>query len=299
VYAHQRRFDEAERLFVETARENPPNVWLWTNWGELLEMRDRADQAEAKYREALERPRSTKWSFSARKNAYSALLGLLEQRNDLDGMDALHAERVAEYGAGCYADAYARFKLHLRHDAEGAIELARSGLNGPCADRGSRQVLGLASYLKWAESNGAEAEAALNQARVFVPAGPGMFYQLASHESTMPAAKKLVAAGEAIDQKDNSGMTALALALQSDELDAAQRLIDLGAGLETPVTSGDIPVALLPVMDRNFPAIALMRRAGVDYSKLRYRGQTAVELVKQAVNDSALLEAMVGADITL
>jgi tetratricopeptide (TPR) repeat protein len=295
VYAHQRRFDEAERLFVEAAREHPPNVWLWTNWGELLEMQGRADQAEAKYREALERPRSTKWSFSARANAYFSLLRLLEQRNDLDGMDALHARRVEEYGAACYAAEYARFKLYRRHDAQGAIDLARSGLDGACVDTPARQILGLASYAKWAESNGAEAANALNQARAFVPAGPRMLQLLAGHDSTMPAAKKLIAAGEAIDQKDNRGMTALALALQSDELEAVQRLLDLGAGLETPVTSGNIPVALLPVMDRNFPAIALLRRTGVDYSKLRYRDATAVELVKQ-IGDSELLQAMVGTE---
>ena len=239
-----------------------------------------------------------KWSVSARRSAYVALLRLLEQRNDLDGMDTLHARRVEEYGAGCYAAEYAGFKLHQRHDAQGAIDVARSGLNGACADRPSRQILGLASYAKWAESNGAEAADALNQGRAFLPAGPRLLHLLASHDSTLPAAKKLVADGENVDQKDNDGMTALALALQGDELDAAQRLLDLGAGLETPVTTGNIPVALLPVMDGNYPAIALLRRAGVDYSKLRYRGQTAVELVKEAVNDAALLEAMVGADNT-
>ncbi len=293
VYAQQQRFSDAERLFVEAARENPPNLWLWTNWGELLEMQGRAEQAEAKYREALERP-GTKWSFSARGNAYFALLRLLEQRNDLDGMETLHTRRVAELGAGgCYTAEYARFKLYQRHDAQGAIDLARRGLDGACVDKRAREMLGLASYAKWAESDGADAGAALNQARVFLPAGPSMFRLLASHTSTMPAAKKLVAAGEAVDQKDNAGMTALALALQSDELEAAQRLLDLGAGAETTVTTAGIPVALLPVIDGNLPAIALLRRAGVDYSKLQYRGATAVDLVKE-MGDATLLQALVG-----
>jgi tetratricopeptide (TPR) repeat protein len=297
VYAHQQRFSEAERLFVEAAREDPPNVWLWTNWGELLEMQDRPDQAEAKYREALERPKA-KWSLSARGNAYFALLRLLEQRNDLDGMDTLHRRRVQEYGAGgCYTAEYASFKLYLRNDAQGAIDLARRGLDGACADKKSREVLGLASYALWAESNGGEADDALNQARVFLPAGPSLLHLLASHASTMPAAKKLVAAGESVDQKDNAGMTALAFALQSDELESAQRLLDLGADPERPVTAADIPVALLPVIDGNLPAIALLRRAGVDYSKLRYRGETAVDLAREA-GDTVLLEALVGREGT-
>jgi ankyrin repeat protein len=111
----------------------------------------------------------------------------------------------------------------------------------------------------------------------------------------MPAAKKLVAAGEAVDQKDNAGMTALALALQSDELEAAQRLLDLGAGPETPVTAAAIPVALLPIIDGNLPAIALLRRAGVDYSKLRYRGATAIEVAEE-MGDTDLLRALVGTE---
>ena len=171
------------------------------------------------------------------------------------------------------------------------MELARRGLNGACSAAQSRQILGLASYAKWAQSDGAAAVEALNQARVFLPAGPGMFYLLASDASTMPAAQKLVATGEAVDQKDNAGMTALALALQSGDLEAAERLLDLGAGPETLVTPAAVPVALLPVVDGNFAAIALLRRAGVDYSKLRYRGATAIDWANE-VGDEALLEAL-------
>jgi tetratricopeptide (TPR) repeat protein len=298
VYANQRRFGEAERLFVDAEREDPPNVWLWTNWGELLEMQGRADQAEAKYREALERPRAGKWSVSARRNAYFGLLRLLEQRNDIDGMDEIHRRRVADYdGSGCYTAEYARFKLYLRRDPEGAIDLARRGLNGACADQQAREMLGLASYAKWAQSNGAEADDALNQARVFLPAGPGLLHLLASHISTMPAAEKLVAGGEPVDRKDNAGMTALAFALQSYELEAARRLLDLGADPETLVTTAEIPAALLPVIDGNLAAIALLRQAGVDYSRLQYRGATVVDLVKDA-GDAVLLEALVGTEST-
>ena len=296
VYAHQGRFSQAEQLFAEAAREDPPNVWLWTNWGELHEMQGRADLAEIKYREALERPLGTKWSFSARGNAYFALLRLLEGRNDYDGMETLHERRIEEYGAGgCYTAEYARFKLNVRQDTEGAIELARRALNGSCAAAQARQVLGLASYAKWAKSDGDEAAEALNQARVFLPAGASMFYLLASDPSTIPAASKLIATGEAVDQKDNAGMTALAFALRGDELATAERLLALGAGWRTPVTVAAVPVALMPVLDGNLPAIALLRRAGVDYSKLQYRGATAIDWAKEA-GDDALLRALVGTE---
>ena len=118
---------------------------------------------------------------------------------------------------------------------------------------------------------------------------------LAGDASTMPAAKKLVAGGEAVDQVDNDGMTALALALLDDELETAQRLIDLGASVETTVTTEAIPVALLPVSNRNLAAIGFLRRAGVDYSKLRYRGVTVVDLIKES-GDFELLEALVGTE---
>lgn len=295
VYTHQERFDEAERLFVDVAREDPPNVWLWTNWGELLAMQGRAEQAEEKYRAALDRePLATKWSYSARRSAYTLLLGLLEQRNDIDGMDTVHRRRVGEYNAGgCYLAEYARFKLYLRRDVEGAIDLARSGADSTCSAKQSRETLGLASYVKWAESDGAEAEAALNQARVFLPAGPTLLHLLASHVSTLPAAQKLVAGGELVDRKDNAGLTALAIALQRDDLEAAQRLLELGADPETLVTVAEMPVALLPVVEGNLSAIALLRQAGVDYSKLQYRGAKVVDLVKDS-GDAELLEALVG-----
>jgi tetratricopeptide (TPR) repeat protein len=56
VYVHQHRFDQAEKLFAEAARSDPPNLWLWTNRGESLEMQGRINQAISKYREAITRP---------------------------------------------------------------------------------------------------------------------------------------------------------------------------------------------------------------------------------------------------
>jgi tetratricopeptide (TPR) repeat protein len=291
VYAHQHRFDEAEPLFADAARTDPPNLWLWTNWGELLEMQGHTDQAIAKYRETIKRPVGSIKYQRARENAYILLIQLLEKRNDLDGAEALYVQRIEDLReAHCYKAAYARFKLTARHDPNAAIDLVRPALGLNC-EAPPRQLLGLASYLLWAEGSGAESEAALNQARVFLPAGPGTLYLLASNDSTMPAAKKLVASGEAIDQKDNDEMTALALALQNGEFAAVERLLALGAGPETPVTAAAIPVALLPVLDGNRTAIGVLQRAGVDYSKLRYRGSTALDFARQN-GDDALLDAL-------
>jgi tetratricopeptide (TPR) repeat protein len=292
VYAHQHRFRKAEAVFAEAAESNPPNLWLWTNWGELLEMQEKREQAMSKYREAIARPMTHDTYDRARANAYHSLLALLEQRKDLDGMEALYKQRMAEFGHGsCYSSDYARFKLQVRGDTQGAIDLARGALNQDCEDSSARQVLGLAEYVLWANSTGLQRTDALNQARIFLPAGPMLFYQLASSDRTAAAAKQLIKAGERVDQRDNEGMTALARALQSEDLAAAHRLLVLGARPDTLVGPFEIPVALIPVMQGNLDAVRTLQQAGVDYSKLRYRGASALDLATQSGN-KALVRAL-------
>jgi tetratricopeptide (TPR) repeat protein len=299
VYSHQNRFTQAEALFADAARSDTDNLWLWANWGELLVMQGKLDQAIAKYREAITRPMTHDTYDRARADAYVHLLVLLEQRQDLDGMEALYKQRVDEFGPGsCYSAGYARFMLNVRGDTQGAIDLARRALNQNCEDSESRQILGLAQYVKWAGSSGADSAEALNQARIYLPAGPMAFYHLATSDRTVPAARKLVATGEPIDQKDNDKQTALAYALQNRDIAAAKRLLTLGARPDTPVGYGDVPLALLPVMEGDLESIRMLQRSGVDYSKLRYQGATAFDFAKQTGN-SALLEVLAHKDLAL
>jgi tetratricopeptide (TPR) repeat protein len=292
VYAHQHRFDPADKLFADAAASNPPNLWLWTNWGESLEMQGRTEQAISKYREALARPMTHDTYDRARVNAYANLLALLEKRADFDGMEALYKKRLAEFGPGsCYSADYARFKLDVRGDTHGAIDLARGALDQNCEDSPARQVLGLAEYVEWADSTGQQRTDALNQARIYLPAGPMPLYLLAASERTTRAAKQLIAAGEPIDQQDNDGMTALAYALQDKDFAAARRLLALGARPDATIGPLGMPVALLPVMAGSVDGVRLLKQAGVDYSKLRYRGATAADVAK-ASGDRELLEAL-------
>jgi tetratricopeptide (TPR) repeat protein len=289
VYAHEHRFDQAEKLFADAARSDLPNLWLWTNWGESLEMQGKIDQAIPKYREAITRPMTHDTYDRARVNAYQSLLGLLEKRKDLDGMEALYKQRLADFGPGsCYSTDYARFKLQVRGDTQGAIDLARGALNQNCEDSPAREVLGLAEYVKWADSTGPQRSDALNQARIYLPAGPMPLYLLATSERTTTAAKQLIVTGERVDQPDNEGMTALAYALQNGDSAAAKRLLALGAQPDTAVGPLKLPVALIPVMEGNIDAVRTLRQAGVDYSKLRYRGATAADLAKASGNKELL-----------
>ena len=198
----------------------------------------------------------------------------------------------SEFGPGaCYSADYARFLLQVRGDTQGAIDMARGALNLNCADSGARQILGLAEYVKWAEASGTDRAEALNQARIYLPAGAMPLYLLAMSDRTIRAAKQLIAAGEQLDQKDNDKLTALAYALKNRDLAAAKRLLALGARSDIPVGYGDVPVALMPVMEGDLQAIRIMQQYGVDYSKLRYRGATAFDFAKQSGN-SALLKAL-------
>jgi tetratricopeptide (TPR) repeat protein len=299
VYAHQNRFPAAEAQFVDVAKSNPPNLWLWANWGEMLAMEGKTDAAMTKYREAIKRPMTHDSYDRARAFAYEHLLDLLEVRKDYDGMEALYKQRVAEFGPGaCYTADYAEFKLQIRGDPQGAIDLARGALNQNCDDTDARRILGLADYVKWAGSTDAEGSAALNEARIYLPPGPMPLYWLAKSERTLPAAKRLLTSGEQIDERDSDGQTALAYALENRDLSAAKRLLTLGARPDLVTGPANVPAALIPVMEDNLDGIRLMQQFGVDYTKLRFRGATAIDFAKQS-GDSNLLEALTRGGTTL
>ena len=113
-------------------------------------------------------------------------------------------------------------------------------------------------------------------------------YLLAESQRTVAAAEALIASGERIDQRDNEGLTALGHALQEGHLEAAKRLLKLGARADAPVGPLGMPLALLPVMDGNIPAVRLMREYGIDYTKLHFRGATAFDFAKQSGNRDLL-----------
>lgn len=76
VYTHQKRFKEAETLFTEVSRGESTNLWLWANWGQLLAMQGKTDQAMQKYREAVTRPLSHDTYDRARLDAFAKLRNL-------------------------------------------------------------------------------------------------------------------------------------------------------------------------------------------------------------------------------
>lgn len=292
VYTNQKRYREAESTFIEVSQADTPNLWLWTNWGELLEAQGKLGQAVEKYAKAIAQPPKTDTYDNARRWAFERLLAIARNRHDLDTEEALHKQRTADYGLiPCYGPAYAKFLLYQRFDAPAALALGQKFAETRCSANDVNEILGVAHYMMWAAGKDPERAEALRQARVRLPAGPQLFSRLASSDKTVDVARQLVAAGDRIDQYDNNHVTALGYAMQAKDVATAKRLMRLGARPETPVGPADMPVALLPVLMRDFEGIKLMTRAGVDYSKLKYQGSTALDHARET-HDRQLLEAL-------
>lgn len=288
VYTHQKRFPQAEALLADAARKNPPNLWVWVNWGDALALQGKKVPAVAKYREAVSRPPTGDTYDRARKEAYRSLLPLLAERKDLDGQQALLAQRSREYpDVGCFTVAHARFLVLDRVDAAAGLAVLREGPMPQCDENDPREVQGLAHYILWARPSGRPE--ALFQARAFLPAGPRLFYVLAARERTSAVAGKLVAAGDAIDVRDEDEYNALSYALRAEQPDAARRLLHLGAKPDALVGAEQMPVAMIPVLSRDAESIRLMQRAGIDYTTLRFQGYTAIDHARSR-NDIELLQ---------
>ena len=292
VYTHQTRYKPAEKLYAEAVVTDPPNIWLWANWGETLAMQGKYDQAIVKYKEAVGRPASTSTYERARADAYTKLLALYERKKDLDGMEALYKSGLETFGyASCHSLRYARFLLQQRGNEGGAIEILRKALDAQCSFNDARELMGLAQYVAWSKREGTAKIEALNQARIYLPPGARAIYLLAGSEHTVKAAAQLVSSGESVDSKDNEKLNALAHAVQNEETATARRLLRMGASPSTLVGYSDLPIALMPVMSGNLDLVKLMRESGADYAKITYQGATAFDYARQT-GDPDLLQAL-------
>jgi tetratricopeptide (TPR) repeat protein len=290
IYTHQKRYKQAEELFAEVALSDTKNLWLWSDWGQALVMQGKVEQGMLKYREAVSRPRANDTYDRARLEAYRRLITLLEYKNDLDGLEALYKQRAEEYGPGnCYYASYARFALQQRGDFEGAINLAHKAVDGGCSQPEARNSLGMAYYVSWAKASEDQRVGLLNQAHVFLPIGPSPLYLLAKSDKTSMTIKKLIEAGESVEQTDNDKWNALAYAIYDKDYKAVSRLVKLGARLDAPTGPNQMPVALLPVVEGDVDGIRLMKKLGVDYSKLQYKGASVLDQIRRS-GDRKLIE---------
>jgi hypothetical protein len=206
-------------------------------------------------------------------------------------LEALYKQRAEEHEAGnCFNAEYARFVLQQRGDSERAIEFAHKAVDGHCTDPRAKETLGLATYVVWAGAPVEQRAELLNQAHVFLPIGPRVVYLLAKSGKTVTAVKGLVEAGEHIDQPDNEKWNALSYALAAKDYKAASRLVRLGAKFDVPIGPYQMPVAMLPVVEGDIEGIRLMRKLGVNYSKMQYQGIPVSDQVRRSGNRKLIEE---------
>lgn len=297
VLTHQKRFKDAEALFSDAAQQNPPNLWLWVNWGEALAMQGRQEAAMQKWRAAIAPPPTGDTYDRARQGAYRFLLSKLDDAKDDTASESLLKKRAEEYPVTeCFQADYARFLVLRRGAAAQALEIARAVPPAQCA--AAREVQGLAYYTLWAQGKDPERTEALHRARVVLPVSPNLFYLLATTDSTAAVAHALAQAGESVAVQDNEQMDALSYALRARNAQAAARLLKLGAKADAKVGVQQMPVALLPVLMRDFEGIRLMRRSGVDYTTLRYQNATALDHARR-MGDKELLKVLGAKSVAL
>jgi tetratricopeptide (TPR) repeat protein len=293
VYTNQGRLEEAERLFKAAAKANPPNLWLWTNWGDLLVLQGDKEGAIPMYRRSVSHAKSNDSCDMARVHAFERLIRILEPAGDSEELLGLYNKRYLEYGIGrCYGTALARYLVRVRGDVLLAAQRMDFLKGHDCDDEEEREVIGQIQYVLWSRA-GAGGDAALDLARVHLPVGARTLFLLAGSPHTLPALRRLKESGTSIDIADRYRNTALAIALSEGDHVAAEALVRLGADPVRPVGEARLPVALIPVLVDDAEGVSLMRRLGVDYAQVSHDGVTALDIARQS-GDAAMLQALGG-----
>lgn len=292
VYANEHRYDQAREQIEAAAASGSKDIWIWTGWGQLLEMQGNWQLALDKYSAATAMQINTAGDVLAKKQAYARQLAVMQASKDYAAMALVHQRRIAEFGEqDCFEVDYARFVLQRQSKSQGLIDQLRATSPAKCDPETVREVLGLAYFVDFGEASGEQAAALVSEAKRMRPVSAKLLYELALSERGAKTLQRLVREGELVDQKDAHNNNALTYAMDGSDLEAAQRLIKLGARPVAPIGPNDVPVALVPVFNHDPAGILLMRRSGVDYASLRYRGRTAVQHARD-VGDTQLAQML-------
>src|SRR6185369_6418784 len=232
VYTHQNRPGDAEHLFKAANTGEVKNLWLWTNWGDLLMLQGRPDEAMAMYRKSVKGVAVASCD-RARTQAYDKLIMLLERKGDSDELLHLYENRFHEYNheGACYQTDYFRYLISVRGDVERALSELTESRDYDCEGKQTREVLGMAQYASWA-AKPAGADWELTIARMNLPVSAHTIFVLSGSAHTVIAVERLKKMGTDIDQEDDEGNTALALALIERNYKAAESLVRVGANTQ-------------------------------------------------------------------
>jgi len=281
VYTNQNKLTNANAEFLEAERIGTPNLWLWTNWGDLLLKQNNVDGAINYYIKATSSPRTNESYDRARIEAYYRLFEINRMRRQTAQSDELYTKREQEYAIyPCFYNEHAEFAINYLANSERAVEYAKKAIDKGCDSAPAKKILGIAYYLQWQKSNDKSSVDNLGLARTFFPEGSELYSTLAKNDNTYKVLKALLV-NHQIDTKDSKELTALSIALIAEDIDSAKRLIKAGAKLTTLVTSENYPVAFIPVFYQSTKGVELITNSGLDLENLKYKGLTIFDYAKR------------------
>lgn len=103
---------------------------------------------------------------------------------------------------------------------------------------------------------------------------------------------ELLANGASLRSQYNRKLNALAYALMANDMLAASRLANFGANFDDMVGEEKYPVAMIAFLNQNVEAIALMQKSGINFSKLKFNGVSAIQYAKN-LNNKAILDIVI------
>lgn len=282
VYVHQNRYAEAAKAFEAAEKVGTDNLWLYTNWGELLTAEKKIPQAKAMFTKAIDTKVLTPRNVRPQEDAYRQLIALLSDAKQWSDLEKVYQHRTQDNpDDGCYLAEYANFRLGHAGDYGDAIKKATEAADMRCYSDGyAKEILAKAYYTKWASlrtlaDKQKEADMAYQRGNVLMADMAGLIYQVAASDKTAIVIPALKAKGIRIDTVDRNGASPLAHAVAAQNLAITQRLLNMGANVNQAVNpDGWTPLMLAAYIGNPEMAVLLLKH-GADRKKKSLTGYTA------------------------
>lgn len=284
------RFDKAENHFRTAKRIGTTNMWLYHNWGMLLEKTRRQDDAIKLYQEAIALPISTKDPFAKSNNhaipiIFDRLIGLYAEKKDWKAIDSTFLKRINAMKEACVPADYAHFKLYQMGDFEEAIKQATIAVSNNCMEK-ARPVLAAAYLSKWAlgsrSKSQSERDAMLNRAQALTQNMSQVIVDLANSDQTAAVLPHLKEAGIDFDTQDAKGMPPLAYAVAYQYFPAIKSLLQAGAKANRVLNEQGWTILMVAVTTGRMDVVEILLEHKADPTLKTVDGVTAMSIAKEA-----------------
>lgn len=297
VYAHQRRFKDAEDVFKKAETIGTKNIWLYANWGELRVMEDKRRAGIEMYRKAINAPEDLETYERARRDAFERVLILLTEEKQWQDVENIHNERINRYPKnGCFKTTYAAFRISRRGDYDGAINIGTKAHEQGCSDEriDAQLILATAYYAKWVsllqKGGKREAEHSFNRGQALYSDMATLLYSMAGSPHTAPVIPALKQRGVKIDIADRNGFTALGHSVLNHDLAAATTLIRHGANVNQTFNAEGFTPLMVAAARGDKEIVALLLKKGANKKHKTAMGITAEHIaIERGFKDIANL----------